>query len=114
MGVIIGQRRTEIEDAAARAEAFAPHLWQHRRQMLWWRKMNALDQETAKKVLQPMGTGGFKSWEWISSIPYSVATVLSQTRPEIFFDRTGKAAIEFLKSEEGAPYRVPGNRIVPT
>lgn len=110
MPVIIGQRRTEFEDAASKAELWAPHLWAHRRAMLWWQKMGALDAETAKGLLNPMRR--MKSWEWIASYPMAVATVLSQTRPEIFFDRTGKAALEFLRSDEGRPYVVPGNKVV--
>jgi len=110
MGVIIGARKTQIGDAAEKAALWAPNLWAHRRSMLWWQKMNAVDAETAKGFLAPMGR---KSWHWVSSIPFGVASVLSETRPEIFQDRTGKALFEFLRTEEGRPYRVPGNKVVP-
>lgn len=110
MRVIIGQRSTQrFGEGVEKAALWAPHLWAHRRSMLWWQKMNALDAESAKAFLAPVG---LKKWSWVSSIPFSVAAYLSDHRPEIFTDKSGRSLLAFLRTEEGRPYRVPGNKHV--
>jgi len=93
--------------AAACAIDHVPGVALHARQMQWFRRLNALDLETAKPLLRT----GPRSWEWIASWPLSVATAISALYPEVFNDHTGTGMRRFLTTDEGEAYRIPGSKL---
>ena len=81
----------------------APELAQHREEMSWYQKLNAVDKETGRAALFGTPLAGARP---ISSIPVAVAAQLIELYPEIFYDLTGKSMLKFLRTEEGKAYRL--------
>lgn len=109
MPTIISKRTGEwLLDAAVEGADRAPFASRHSSMMQWWGKMNFLDQQSLKQMLA-LAPRGF---EWLSSIPDSIAPVVYQHYPEVFDDTSGKSMIKFLSMESGRRFRIPGNRVV--
>jgi hypothetical protein len=107
--IVMGVRRPMIEDVCEEAALHVPKVWAHRRAMLQFHKMGALDQESFRMMTQTMGAG-WKNLKWVSCIPTSVAAVLNHaSKGELFNDTTGKTMLRFLarnpqyKPPKGSP-----------
>lgn len=102
--ILLGARKPVLDQAYEDAMYRAPNVWAHARAMQMWNKMGWMDQESFKMMANNWGHR-MKTFEWISSIPLSVATVQNAHNPEIFQDQTGRAMMKFL--ERNPQYKVP-------
>ena len=101
--IILKQKGSWMTGISEKAAKYAPDLAQHRDEMSWYHKLNAVDKETGRAALfgRP-----FSNSRAISSIPVAVASQLMELYPEIFRDTTGKSMLKFLSTEEGQAYRL--------
>ena len=95
-----GSWMTGISEKAA---LYSPEIAQHREEMSWYQKLNAVDKETGRQALFGRAFAGSRP---ISNIPVAVASQLIELYPEIFYDTTGKSMLKFLSTEEGQAYKV--------
>lgn len=109
MTTIISKRRGEwLLEAAAVGASRAPVASRHADTMNWWGKCGFADQADLKAML----TCAPRGYEWLSTVPESVAVAIYRTYPEVYDDTTGKTLIKFLSTEAGKQWLVPGNRII--
>lgn len=104
--VIISKRSPSSLEWANAAAEYAPNVWAHRRAMLWWSKLSAVDQDTVHRMVAMHPKG----WKFIASWPEAIAGAINALHPEVFNDHTGKSMLRFLESEAGAPYRTYGKQ----
>jgi len=94
--IVIGARRPIEDEAYENAIYRAPNVWAHARAMRQWQKMGFMDQESFRMMASTIGPK-LSTFEWIASIPLSVADIQNQMNPEIFEDRTGRAMLKFVE-----------------
>lgn len=94
--IILGARRPIEDEAYEQAIYRAPNVWAHARAMSQWQKMGFMDQESFRLMANTIGPR-LRTFEWIASIPLSVADIQNQLNPEIFQDQTGRAMLKFVE-----------------
>lgn len=94
--IIIGARSYKVEEALQNVPAdLAPNLWIHRRGMKLLSTLNAIDRETFM-AMRRANLPFTKNMRWISHFNLADATIINHHYPDVFEDRSGKAAQKFL------------------
>ena len=94
--IILGASRGMVEEVCEEAALHVPKVWAHRRAMLQFSKMGALDQESFRLMVQAIGKK-WKNFQWVSTIPLSIAAILNhQSKGELFNDTSGQTMLKFV------------------